>query len=187
MRLPMQISFKNMPRSTEIEDIVYERATTLDAFSRRIMSCRVVIDVPHGHHERGNLYQVRVDITVPGEELVVNREATQHTQYKDVQLAISEAFATAARLLEDYERRQRGAVKQHAGLPHARVARIFPEAGYGFLETPDSREIYFHRNSVLNQKFGDLEVGTEVAFDEEEGDRGPQASTVRIVGRHSHL
>jgi cold shock CspA family protein len=64
---------------------------------------------------------------------------------------------------------------------------ILPHADHGFLETPDGREIYFHRNSVLNAKFDDLVSGTEVAFAEEQGDKGPQASTVHVVGRHHHL
>jgi len=185
MQLPLQISFRNMPHSDEIEDTIYEIATVLDVFSKHIMSCRVVVDVPHRHHEHGNLFQIRIDITVPGEELVVNRESSQHTPYKDIRLAISGAFAKAARLLEDYERRQHGVVKKHEDLPHARVVRIFPEAGHGFLETPDGREIYFHRNSVLSDGFDHLHPGAEVTFAEELGDRGPQASTVRLAGRRA--
>lgn len=62
-----------------------------------------------------------------------------------------------------------------------------PQEGYGFLETPDGREIYFHRHSVLHGHFDDLQVGTEVTFVEEAGKKGAQASTVAIVGRHHHL
>jgi len=85
MQLPLQISFRNMPHSDEIEDTIYEIATVLEVFSKHIMRCRVVVDVPHRHHEHGNLFQVRIDITVPGEELVMNRESSQHTPYKDMQ------------------------------------------------------------------------------------------------------
>jgi cold shock CspA family protein len=65
----------------------------------------------------------------------------------------------------------------------ARVVRIFPIEDYGFLETLDGREIYFHKNSVLQTSFDRLEVGTEVYFAEEVGEKGPQASTVRVVGK----
>jgi cold shock CspA family protein len=54
---------------------------------------------------------------------------------------------------------------------------------YGFLETPDGREVYFHKNSVLHNGFEQLKVGTEVYYAEEQGEKGPQASTVRVVGR----
>ena len=187
MKLPVQISFHNLPHSDEIEDIVYENAARLDGFYDRIMSCRVVVDVPHLHHKQGNLYQVRIDITVPGEEIAVNREAERHAPYKDLRVAIDDAFKTAARLLEDYARRQRQDVKTHRGQAHAKVAKVFAEAGYGFLETLDGRDIYFHRNSLVGAEFADLEPGTEVMFAEEQGEKGPQASTVKIVGRHHHV
>lgn len=77
----------------------------------------------------------------------------------------------------------RGAVKSHAPELHGRVSKLFPQ--YGFLETPDGREIYFHHNSVLDRNFDHLEVGSEVRFVEEDGEQGPQASTVIITRKHS--
>jgi cold shock CspA family protein len=65
----------------------------------------------------------------------------------------------------------------------SRVARLFLKAGYGFLVTADNREIYFNRASVLNQGFNRLKPGDEVRFFEEEGVKGPQASTVERVGK----
>jgi cold shock CspA family protein len=64
------------------------------------------------------------------------------------------------------------------------VSKLFPDEGYGFLETPDGREVYFHRNSVLGADFDRLSIGTEVRFAEEEGEKGLQASTVTVVGKH---
>jgi cold shock CspA family protein len=187
MKLPLQIAFHNLPRSEAIEEMVRERAARLDEYCDQVMSCRVVVEMPHKHHQHGNQYQVRIDLTVPGEEIVVNREPPEHTQYRDVGVAIRDAFDSARRQLEDYVRRVRRAVKVHEGLPHARVSRLYPEEDYGFLTTPDGREIYFHRHSVLHDAFDRLEPGTEVTFVEEEGHKGPQASTVKVVGRHHHL
>ena len=82
-----------------------------------------------------------------------------------------------------YARRRRGQKKNHEPAPAARVAKLFPTEDYGFLETRDGRELYFHKNSVLNHGFERLEIGAEVSFTEELGDKGPQASTVRPVGR----
>ncbi len=117
----------------------------------------------------------------------MKREPSQHSDYKDLNIMIRDAFDEARRQLEDYARRQRNEVKAHESLPHARVVRVFPEAGYGFLGTPDGREIYFHKNSVLGANFDDLTAGTEVRYVEELGEQGPQASTVKPVGRHSRI
>lgn len=152
---------------------------------RWIMSCRVVVDVPHRHHKEGNFYQVRIDLKIPGAEIAVRREPAAHGEYRDIDIAIRDAFDEARRQLEDRIRIVRGQVKTHEPIPHARVVRLMPEGGYGFLETPDGREIYFHEHSVLNGGFRALEVGAEVSFVEEQGETGPQASTVRAVGRHS--
>lgn len=187
MQLPLQVSFRHMDHSDAIEALIHEKAAKLDTFANHIMSCRVVVEPAGKHHLHGNLYEVHLDITLPGGEIAVTREPSQHTEYRDISVAIRDAFDAARRQLEDYVRRQRGAVKAHETSPHARVSRLFPDEGYGFLATPDGREIYFHRNSVLNGTFDRLEVGTEVTFVEEAGSKGPQASTVRPVGRHSHL
>lgn len=187
MQLPLQISFHSIPYSADIEEQVRKHAGMLDEFHSHIMSCRVVVDMPHRHHRRGNLYQVRIDMMVPGEEIAVNREASEHTAYKDIEIAIRDAFNSAARMLEEYARRRRGDIKVHEPHPHARVSKLFPEAQYGFLETLEGRGIYFHKDSVVGADFAHLVVGQEVTFVEQAGDKGPQASTVTPVGRHHHV
>jgi len=140
------------------------------------------VEAPHHHHQTGNVYHVRVRLTVPGEEIVVSRNPDKHAPHVDAYLAINDAFQETKRQLEDYVRRRRRKVKEHAESPRAVVARIFPDKGYGFLITPSGDEIYFHANSVLGGAFDKLEVGTEVRFAEEKGDKGPQASTVNPIG-----
>lgn len=187
MQLPLQVSFRHMEHSPEIENLVREKAAKLDEFSGHIMSCRVVVEPKGKHHLHGNLYEVRIDITVPGKEIAVTREPNQHVEYRDIHIALRDAFDSAGRLLEDYVRQIRQDVKSLESMPHGKVSKIVPEEDYGFLKTLDGREIYFHKNSVLHDSFDRLEIGTEVAFAEEAGKKGPQASTVRIVGRHGHL
>lgn len=186
MKLPLQITFHNMPHDDAIESAIRAHGEWLDQYYDRIMSCRVVVDCPHRHHKEGNFYNVRIDLKVPGAELVVKREPTEHTDYRDLDITIRDAFDEVRRQLEDHARQLRGQLKAHGPMPHARVGRLFRDAGYGFFETPEGREIYFHRNSVLAAPFESLEAGTEVCFVEELGDKGPQASTVRPVGRHGH-
>jgi cold shock CspA family protein/ribosome-associated translation inhibitor RaiA len=187
MQLPLQVSFRHMEPSPAIEAIVRDKAAKLDSFAEHIMSCRVVVEPTGKHHRNGNLYHVRIDLTLPRGEVAATRQSGEHIEYKEIGVAIRDAFDAARRQLEDYVRRQRGAVKAHAGIPHARVSQLFPEEDHGFLTTPDGREIYFHRSSVLHEDFDRLTIGAEVSFVEAEGEQGPQASTVRLVGRHGHL
>ena len=183
MQLPLQITFRHMEPSAAVEAKIRERAAELDRYYDRIMSCRVVVESPHRHHHQGALYHVRIDLTVPGGELMVSREPAEHHAYEDVYVALRDAFDAARRQLEDYARRQRREVKEHAAPPYGRVSKLFPVEGYGFIEAPGGREVYFHQHSVLHDAFKRLEIGSEVEFVEEPGDEGPQASTVRMIGK----
>jgi cold shock CspA family protein len=176
-----------MDATPALEAIIRERAGRLDTFASHIMGCRVVVQPAGKHHRHGNQYEVRLDITVPRDEILSTREPGQHVEYKELEVAIRDAFDSATRQLEDYVRRQRRDVKHTERIPHAKVSKLVPAEDYGFVTTPEGREIYFHRNSVLYEAFDDLHVGTEVAYVEEEGEKGPQASTVKMVGRHGGI
>jgi cold shock CspA family protein len=176
-----------MEHNDAIEALIREKADWLDRFTSDIMSCRVVVEPAGKHHQRGNLIEVRIDLTVPGEEIVVTREPSEHTEYRDFQVALRDAFDTTRRKLEEYVRRRRKDIKAHETPPHGRVSQIFPLEDHGFIKTPTGRDIYFHRNSVANDAFDRLDVGSEVTFVEVEGEKGPQASTVRLVGKHHHV
>ena len=183
MEQPIQLTFRGIVPTEAIEQAIRERIEKLERFFDKIESCRVAVEAPHRHHRRGNVYRVRIRLGVPGEEIVVSREPPEHKQHEDLYLAINEAVKEARRQLEDYVRRRRGMVKRHVGPPHGRVVRLFKDEGYGFLETEDGREVYFHQNSVLDEEFRHLEVGMEVQFDEEPGEKGPQATSVRVLRR----
>ncbi len=185
MQIPVQVTFRHMSVPETVESQCWKEAEKLERYFDRITGCRVVIEQPHRHHRKGNLYQVRIDLTVPGSEIVVNREPPAHQADEDIQVAVREAFDTARRELEDYVRRMRGQVKPHDVPTHATVARLFPNDGYGFLRTPDGREVYFHRNSVLGGAFEALAPGTHVSYREEDGEKGPQATSIRAIERSS--
>jgi cold shock CspA family protein len=142
-----------------------------------------VVERPHRQHHKGTLFHVRIDLRVPGRELVVNRDPTEHHAHEDVYVAIRDAFDAARRQLEDHAREMRGGVKSHEPTPQGRVARLHAQQGFGFIETPAGRELYFHANSVIDGTFDALRVGDEVRFSEEAGERGPQASTVHLARR----
>ncbi len=184
MQLPVQIVFRKMEPSAAVEASVRSHVDRLERFYDRIMSCRVVVEQRHRHGHKGNLFHVRIDLRVPSGELVASRDPAQHQAHEDAYVAIRDAFSAIRRQLEDYVRRQRGDVKLHEPPPHGRVVALYAEADYGKIETPEGRRVYFHRNSVIEGEFDDLEIGAEVRFVEEPGEMGPQASTVHRVGKH---
>jgi len=182
MQLSLQLSFRDMEPSAAVESAIREKAAKLEEFCDRITSARIVVESPHRRHHQGKLYHVRIDLRVPGREIVVSREPSEHHAYEDVYVAIRDAFDGARRQLEDYAREMRGAIKTHDPPLRGRIARLEREQGYGFIETPDGREVYFHRNSLVDADFDQLVAGDEVRFVDEPGEEGPQASTVHLVG-----
>lgn len=183
MQIPLQITFRDMDHSDAIEKAVREKSEKLDQFAD-IMSCRVVVQMINKHQHKGTMYHVSIDITVPGKEIVVSRDRGVDHSHEDVYVAIRDAFNAARRQLQDHHRILHHKVKAHEAPPHGRITELSGEDGFGRIETPDGRSIYFHRNSVLNDGFGELEIGSEVRFSEEQGEDGPQASTVQRVGKH---
>ena len=175
MRLTPQVTLKDIPHSEAVEAKIREKVTKLERFHSRIMGCRVAVESPQRRQHQGKLYTVRIAITVPGEELVINR-----VENEDLYVAIRDAFDAANRKLEEQARRQRGDVKAHAEPPRGRVAKIYPEKDHGFIETNDGRELYFHRNSLIDLDFDRLKEGAEVVFLEEQGEKGPQAFRVAV-------
>ncbi len=186
MQIPLEITFRHMAPSAAVEANIRERAAKLERYFDRIIGCRVVVEAPHRHHQKGKLYSISINISVPGKELVVNNKRSKNHAHEDVYVAVRDSFNAAARKLEDHSRKVRGAVKAHEAPLHGRVARLFPYEGYGFIEMADGQEVYFHRNAVINGDFDALAVGTEVrvAVAEGEGANGPQASSVTAIGKH---
>jgi cold shock CspA family protein len=119
-----------------------------------------------------------------GREVNIARTPQDDERHSDLNYALNDAFKRARRQLQDQARKLQGQVKQHEAQPIATVARLDPSGEFGFLETGDGHEIYFHRNSVLDDGFAKLSVGARVIFAEEMGDKGPQASTVKPMGKH---
>ena len=111
---PVEIVFQNLPPSPAIEARIRDRVAKLDRFHDRIMTCRVCVEAAHKHHHKGNLYRVRIDLTVPDNELVVSRVPDDQHAHEDVYVAIRDAFDAMRRQLEDHARRRRGQVKRHS-------------------------------------------------------------------------
>ena len=140
---------------------------------------------PGGHHRTGGLYEVNIRLALPnGREVNVGRTAQADERQAGLSFAINDAFKHVRRRLQDRVRRLQGQVKQHESQPMGTVKSLDASGEFGFLEAADGHEVYFHRNSVLDGAYNRLAVGTHVAFAEEMGEKGPQASTVKLLGKH---
>ena len=185
MQTPVRIDFQGMVGNRQIRAAITKHLLQLEQRFGRITACRVVVKGPGAHHHTGGIYEVNIRLALPnGREVNVARSAQADERHSDLTFAINDAFKRARRRLQDHARRLQGQVKHHEGQPIGTVVRLDPAGGFRFLEAGDGRQVYFHCNSVLDDGFSRLAVGARVAFAEEMGEKGPQASTVRLLGKH---
>ena len=178
----MQLIFHDVQRSQWIEDYISERAQRLDKFAAGITSCRVTLKQEQASQHKGNRYSVLIEVRVPPQhDLAVRKQKDVHDMQQQLPALINLAFGAVERQLKKTAELRRGEEKHHDGQPHGMVERLFDE-GYGFIRAlDDNRQFYFHRNSVLHDEFERLAVGAEVRFSPEEGEKGPQASSVQLL------
>lgn len=108
MDLPLQITLRGLAHSQGLEAAIREKAAKLKLFHDRITRCRVVVELPARHQRQGREFVVRLDLTVPGDEIAITGE-----HHEDLQVALRDAFDAARRKLQDQLRVQRGDVKAH--------------------------------------------------------------------------
>lgn len=185
MQVPLQISFEHIDHSDAIEAAVRKETKRLERFHDRITSVRVVIGRPQHRHHKGDTYTVGIHIAVPGgKHIDISRDPAATGRHEDMRVTIRDAFDAAGRQLQDEVRHLEGDVKTHTQPPHGVIASLVPDRDHGFITASDGREIYFHRNSLIGIRLEDLQPGQEVRFSESAGDKGPQATSVRSVGKH---
>jgi ribosome-associated translation inhibitor RaiA len=181
MQVPLQITFRDVAVPEILENYIRERAAKLDGICENLISCRVVLEAPHQHKQKGHLYHATIEVTLPGETIVVNREPDLHQAHQDMQVVMRDAFNAVQRQLREAVTRRKGQVKTHESTPQGRITVLFPLEDYGRILGADGADLYFHRNSVLNMDFANLKEGMAVHYASEQGDAGPQASWVRVV------
>jgi cold shock CspA family protein/ribosome-associated translation inhibitor RaiA len=183
METPVTIDFQGSEPSESVRSAVLSHVEDLERRFGRVTACRIVVKAPGHHHREGGLFEVNIHLALPnGKEVNVARTPRADERYANVQFAVNDAFKRARRQLQDRVRRLQGAIKVHEGEPIGTVSRLLDD--YGFIEAAAGREVYFHRNSVLNGGFTKLNVGSRVTFCEEAGEKGPQASTVKLLKKH---
>jgi cold shock CspA family protein/ribosome-associated translation inhibitor RaiA len=191
MQTPVEIDFQGIQATEQLRACVTKNISMLEQRFGRITACRVLIRGPSERHRKGGAFDVSIRLSLPqGREVDIGRsegrvrDAETDNRLLDPIVALNDAFKRARRRLQDHARRMQGHVKNHDDPPIATVTRFDDAAGFGFLETQDGREVYFHKNSILDGGASHVAPGTLVTYFEEMGDKGPQASTVRVLGKH---
>lgn len=184
MQSSAQVQFINMAPSEAVEESIQKWANKLEQAYPDMMSCRVRIEAPSKKKFKGGLFHTRIEIKLPGRDILVNRNPDLHHSYTDAYVSIRDAFKSAQRQLESQVKRVQGKVKSHEESGSiGRIRSLFPENDCGWIESSDGMEIYFHRNSLLNCDFDTLVAGMEVNYIEHEDSEEPRASSVRVRGR----
>jgi cold shock CspA family protein len=183
MESPVRIDFQGMNPSELLRDRVLKHVAGLEDRFGRITACRVTVKAPSEHHRTGGFMRSIFVCPCRKGERSMSATATADERHADLDFAINDAFKRARRRLQDQSRRLRGQVKAHEGQPIGTVTHL--DETFGFLESSDGHEIYFHKNSVLNDRFSRLVPGSRVSFSEESGEKGPRASTVKLLGDHA--
>lgn len=186
MESRVQISFQGIPPSDAVRAAVLEHMERVERH-HRLNRCRIVVAAPHHHSRHGNLYSVRIDALVPGAELFVNRDHHDEQSHEDVYVALRDAFEALERQLarraDRHARRRPERPAVAMGPSHGVVTMVLAHMGYGYIESDDGHEVFFHQDGLHGVGIDALEVGSEVSFVEFEGDQGNQARAIRVVAR----
>ncbi len=183
MDAPLEIAWHNVDNSEPLEARIRERVEKMHRYFSHINSVHVAVDMPHRSQGGAKAYHVRIEVRVPGDELVVSHDPGATGAHYDPYITVRDAFDAMDRQLEAFSQKIRGDVKTLDGPPQGRVVRKFAE--YGFIEMTDGQEIWFNPAAVVSGSFDELKVGdgVELTVAEGEGAMGPQASMVRPIGR----
>ena len=185
MQSAPEVIFHDVERSPWVENYILERLQRLDRFAEGITSCRVCLARDQASHLKGNRYSVMIEVRMPpNHDLAARKAKVIRDLQAQLPALINLAFGAIERQLKKTAALRRNEEKRHDAQPHGIVEKLFEE-GYGFLRAVgDERQVYFHRNSVLHGDFERLAIGTEVRFTSQDGEKGPQASSVQIIAKH---
>lgn len=178
--IPIQITCQDFPISDSIRHEVRNYAGHLEYLYGRIIRCELFIRMPHRHKQKGRIFHVTIRLHMPGPDVVASRELEEDAAHEVLHIALADGFRAVERRLEEQARRMRGEVKRRMVQPRGRVVWLDVEGEFGFLETEDGQEVYFHRNSVIGDP-SRIRVGSKVRFHLEDGDNGPQASSLHLI------
>ena len=180
MASPVDVSFHHVAADPAVEDLVQAKWTHLATRHRDIVGGKVTLEAPHQRSSRNPRFTVKIRVEVPGQDVWITH-TDDSDRSRDLAVAVREAFAAAERRLDSRTERRRGRVEHHEEHEQGDVVALFAPEGYGLIRTADGRDVYFHRNAVLDDAFSELRQGSRVSFVSYDAVEGEHASTVRVL------
>jgi putative sigma-54 modulation protein len=102
MRIPLEISFHGLEKSEAAEARIRDKFDRLHQHFDRITHARVVVETPRRHTAAAKVFQVKIEIGLPGQKpLIVRHDPPAEQTRTDIAIAIRDAFAAARRRLDD--------------------------------------------------------------------------------------
>lgn len=178
MSIPLEITVRDIEKTPSIEERIRTKADKMSQYYDRIESCKVTVEMPQKNQHQGKIYNVHIEVNVPGKQLVANKHPNE-----DLYIAIRDSFQAMYRIIENFSQKQRGEVKTHFDMKHGSIDRLFTD--YGFIRTPEGMEYYFHESNLQAPSFDVLEVGSMVSFIEVQAGDSLQAGHVSGNGKLS--
>lgn len=177
-KYPLQVTIRDIPQSNTVEAKIHKKAEKLfERYLEQITSMKVVAEYEKRHQKHGKLYKVTIDMNIPGTTLVDSKHD------ENLYIAIREAFRSLTRQMDEQMSIRHGSVKSHADIIQGKVARMFDDGDFGFIEDGSGNEFYFNANNVAYPSFAKLKVGSQVHFIVHLAKSGAQAHRVS-TGRH---
>lgn len=177
--MELKIEAKNLDIRKSWQDKIEEERNRLTRhYANFVLHLRVTIEATPGYKEGG--FEVRLVASVPNDTVAVKRWG------ENVRSLLTESFdVLGAQLKEIVKKKQNHKTAKMSGAvidgkSTGIVRKIFPEESYGFIVTDDQLDVFFHANSLKDVAIGELTEGDEVLFAMEVGDKGPQATWVRV-------
>jgi ribosomal subunit interface protein len=157
---PLDVTLRDVENTEAIDASIKKRAEKLHQYYDRITFCKVAVAALQKNQHQGKLFQVNIELNVPGKMMVANRHSHRN---EDLYVAIRDSFNAIKRQLEEHIHKLREDNKTPHTLPlNGTIVRLFDY--YGFIEDMDGNEYYFHEDNVLQPEFSHLIVGNSVKF-----------------------
>lgn len=180
-RIPFEVTYHGMEASPVAEEQILAGMERLERLNAKVLHANVALARRAVRSAAAGIYEVKIRLSVPGPDIHVSRTPPAHVESENLVTAIGEAFERARRSIIEQREIVRGEVKAHGAVTRGEVTDVFPD--HGFIRGEDGRIVYFHRNSVLQDDWNAVEVGSHVRFADEPGEEGPHATAVTLLSR----